>query len=158
VTVAFVKRQNVTAKQERFIAEYLVDFNGRQAAIRAGYSKKGAAQHAARLLTSIPIRSAIESRRQTALEAIGLTTERVLKEVTDIALAEISEPVKTSEKLKALEMAGKHLGTFRDRLEHSGPDGAPIQADNLSMARWIAFRFEVARLELETRPDDASSS
>jgi phage terminase small subunit len=27
----------------------------------------------------------------------------------------------------ALEMLGRHFGLFRDRVEHSGPDGGPIQ-------------------------------
>ena len=34
--------QKITAKQDIFCREYLVDLNGTQAAIRAGYSKKGA--------------------------------------------------------------------------------------------------------------------
>ena len=32
----------LTAKQQRFCDEYLVDLNATQAAIRAGYSKKNA--------------------------------------------------------------------------------------------------------------------
>ncbi|MDP7651125.1 MAG: terminase small subunit [Rhodospirillales bacterium] len=34
----------LTPKQQRFIDEYLTDLNATQAAIRAGYSKKTAAQ------------------------------------------------------------------------------------------------------------------
>ena len=40
----------LTAKQIRFVDEYLVDFNGTQAAIRAGYSEKTAAATATGLL------------------------------------------------------------------------------------------------------------
>ena len=40
----------LTAKQARFVEEYLVDLNGTQAAIRAGYSPKTAAATASRLL------------------------------------------------------------------------------------------------------------
>jgi phage terminase small subunit len=36
--------QNLTPKQERFVAEYLVDLNATQAAIRAGYSRKTASR------------------------------------------------------------------------------------------------------------------
>lgn len=38
----------LTAKQTRFVAEYLVDLNATQAAIRAGYSRKSAEQQASR--------------------------------------------------------------------------------------------------------------
>jgi len=34
--------------------------------------------------------------------------------------------LKLNDKLKALELLGRHLGMFRDKLEHSGPDGGPI--------------------------------
>ncbi len=40
----------LTPKQLRFVAEYLVDLNGTQAAIRAGYSAKTAEQMAYQLL------------------------------------------------------------------------------------------------------------
>ena len=37
---------SLTAKQARFVEEYLVDLNGTAAAIRAGYSKNRARQQA----------------------------------------------------------------------------------------------------------------
>ena len=36
------KKIKLTPKQARFVEEYLVDLNATQAAIRAGYSSKGA--------------------------------------------------------------------------------------------------------------------
>lgn len=55
-------------QQGRFIDEYLIDLNATQAAIRAGYSKKGAAQSAAKLLTNTEIAAAIAGRRRQAVE------------------------------------------------------------------------------------------
>jgi len=40
----------LTPKQKRFCEEYVIDFNGTQAAIRAGYSKKTAAAIANEIL------------------------------------------------------------------------------------------------------------
>ena len=54
----------MTAKQARFVDEYLVDANGTQAAIRAGYGAAGARVAAHRLLTNVAISSAIEVRGQ----------------------------------------------------------------------------------------------
>ena len=47
-------------RQQRFVEEYLLDLNGTQAAIRAGYSARTANEQAARLLANVSVRSAIE--------------------------------------------------------------------------------------------------
>lgn len=39
----------------------------------------------------------------------------------------LGRKVRHWDKVKALELLGKHLGMFRDRLEHSGAEGAPLQ-------------------------------
>lgn len=53
----------LTPKQEMFCTEYIIDFNGTQAAIRAGYSKKTANEQASRLLTKTWIKQRIEFLR-----------------------------------------------------------------------------------------------
>src|SRR4051794_28830268 len=55
-SVADVK---LTARQTRFVQEYLVDLNGTQAAIRAGYSRGSAAVEASRLLRNAKVFDAI---------------------------------------------------------------------------------------------------
>lgn len=32
---------------------------------------------------------------------------------------------------KALELLGKHLGLFKDKVEHSGPGGGPIEVTKI---------------------------
>lgn len=64
----------MTAKQARFIDEYLVDANGTQAAIRAGYGAAGARVAAHRLLTNVAISSAIEARQR--VDATRLSVDR----------------------------------------------------------------------------------
>ena len=46
----------LTAKQKRFAAEYVIDHNGAQAAIRAGYAEKQAKSHASRMLRNVAVR------------------------------------------------------------------------------------------------------
>ena len=43
----------LTNRQKRFVEEYLIDLNARQAAIRAGYSPKTAQEQASRLLANV---------------------------------------------------------------------------------------------------------
>lgn len=76
-------------RQQRFIAEYLVDLNGTQAAIRSGYSPKGAEVSAHRLLRDARVIAEIEAGRQKLAERTGITQERVLAEIARLAFLDI---------------------------------------------------------------------
>ena len=60
-------------RQRRFVEEYLVDFCGTRAAIRAGYSPATANEQASRLLANVNIRSLIDERKKDLLEAVRLS-------------------------------------------------------------------------------------
>ncbi len=62
---------NLTSKQQRFVAEYLVDLNATQAAIRAGYSERTARSQGQRMLTNVDIQEALT----VALEQRSQRTE-----------------------------------------------------------------------------------
>lgn len=78
-------------KQQRFVAEYLIDLNATQAAIRAGYSKHTAKQQGARLLTDADIAAAVANSRQRVAEKLEITAERVLNELALIGFARSGE-------------------------------------------------------------------
>ena len=80
-----------TDLQRRFVVEYPIDFNGTQAAIRAGYSPRTAQEIASALLCKPPIVAAIEKRQQELAAAAALTVEWVLNEWRDIHSADPSE-------------------------------------------------------------------
>ena len=67
--------QTLTAKQQRFIAEYLVDGNGARAAIVAGYGRAGARVRAHRLTRDNAAVQAEIARRQ-AIERDRLAIDR----------------------------------------------------------------------------------
>ena len=50
----------VTDKQNRFVSEYLIDLNAKQAAIRAGYSERRAGEIGYQLLHKTTIQAAIQ--------------------------------------------------------------------------------------------------
>lgn len=79
----------MTPKQQAFVAEYLIDLNGTQAAIRAGYSERTANEQASRLLTNVSVRSAIAEAQQKRSERTGITADRVLQELARIAFFDI---------------------------------------------------------------------
>ena len=72
-------------KQQRFIAEYLVDLNARQAAIRAGYSKATANSAGHRLLKNVDVSAALEAAMAERQIRREITADRVLRESAKIA-------------------------------------------------------------------------
>lgn len=75
----------LTPKQERFVAEYLIDLNAKQAAIRAGYSAKTAEQQGSRLLRNAEVAHAVQAGKSRQLEHADLSAVRILEEIRRIA-------------------------------------------------------------------------
>ena len=138
--------EEMTPKQERFVEEYLVDLNATQAAIRAGYSEQTARQIGAQNLSKLVIQQAIEAARNKRSARVELTQDEVvrdLRELRDICMGRkpvrITEVVKNAQlgevtarevevyaleptgAGKALDLLGKHLGMFVDKVEDVTP-------------------------------------
>jgi phage terminase small subunit len=107
----------LTQKQQAFVDEYIIDLNGTQAAIRAGYSEKTAQEIASENLSKPIIKSAVDA----AILRRSKNTERkaadVLADVQELAKTAKAEYMAAPENhnmlngaLKALELEGKHLG------------------------------------------------
>jgi len=69
---------NLTAKQQRFISEYLIDGNGARAARSAGYSENTARQIATENLSKPYIQAAIAVKQQETAVKLELRKEHVL--------------------------------------------------------------------------------
>lgn len=82
---------DLTKKQRLFVDEYLIDLNGAQAAIRAGYSRRNANDQAAQLLAKPAIRDAIASAMQSRSERTQVDADWVLKRLADEADADMAE-------------------------------------------------------------------
>lgn len=86
-----MKRSKLTAKQTKFIQEYLVDLNATQAAIRAGYSAKTADVAGARLLRNVKVQSEISKKQEKLQKKTEISVERVIQEYMRIAFL---DPIK----------------------------------------------------------------
>ncbi|MGB3501033.1 MAG: terminase small subunit [Mesorhizobium sp.] len=86
-----IKQERLAPKRLRFVEEYLVDLNGTQAAIRAGYSKGTAKVTASRLLTDDNIARAISDLRSKMSAKLELTAEKVLSELAKIGFANMAD-------------------------------------------------------------------
>lgn len=149
----------LTAKQQLFVDEYLIDLNATQAAIRAGYSPANADKIGSELLGKTRVSNAIKEAMAERSRRTGINQDRILIELAKIALVNpanvvnfdeatiredaspedlaavasvkvkrfptkdgegIEREIKFHDKNKALDMAGRHLGMFKDRMELSG--------------------------------------
>ncbi len=106
-------RLNLTRKQQRFVEEFLIDLNATQAAIRAGYSKATAAAQASRLLTNANVAETIAAAQAKQAERAEIDTAWVIARLVE----EAQNADKSSTRVRALELLGKHLGMFSDRLD-----------------------------------------
>ncbi len=124
----------LTAKQEMFCKEYLIDLNATQAAIRAGYSEKTAKVTGSENLTKPDIAEKIQTLFDTRAEKVELNSEWVLRNLEKVANRCMqAEPVMvrgengmeesgefkfdSSGANKSLELIGKHLKLFTDKVE-----------------------------------------
>ena len=128
----------MTGKQEKFLAEYLKDFNGTAAARRLGYTEGSAGTTAYRFLRSPAVREAL------ARELTKPSPARVIAELQAVAFAEGSDEngsaTKLASKLRALELLGKHLGLFDPSaqtppepvtiIEDISPSGGELKVEN----------------------------
>ncbi|QAT48577.1 terminase small subunit [Caproiciproducens sp. NJN-50] len=81
----------LTAKQQRFIDEYLIDLNATQAAIRAGYSPVAATVQGSRLLSYANIRAEIDKKMQVRKDETIADQNEVLQTLTRILRREEKE-------------------------------------------------------------------
>lgn len=87
----------LTAKQQRFVDEYLIDLNATKAAIRAGYSANTAEQQASRLLTNVKVRAYLEKRQDERAGRVEITQDMVLRELAKIGFSDIRKVVRWGE-------------------------------------------------------------
>lgn len=86
----------LTPKQARFVDEYLVEFNGTEAAIRAGYSAKTAYAQASRLLKNVKVAEAVVLGKAALAERAKLSADKVIAELAKIGFANMADYMKAT--------------------------------------------------------------
>lgn len=96
--------------------EYLIDLNATQAAIRAGYKEKTAGSVGNENLKKPEIQKALQAAQEKRSKRTECTQDYVIRKLMEITEKEASdEPeseLKVSNKIRALELLGKHVGAF----------------------------------------------
>lgn len=118
-------------KRIRFCEEYVKDYNGAKAAVRAGYKEKNARITASQLLTIPNVKEYIEELQTDLLKQCKVESHVVLNRLMQEA-TNLENPGST--RVQALVALGKHIGLFTDKVEHSG-DVAPTVVKRVAVYR-----------------------
>lgn len=120
-------RLALTPRQVAFCREYVVDFNGHEACIRAGYAAKWANKQAHLLQMNEGVRAYIEHLQlSTAAKDLAVNPDWVTSEIVKT----YQQAQRDGDKFRGLELLSKILGMLTDRTEISGPDGEAIRIQN----------------------------
>ena len=136
----------ITEKQKRFCDEWLIDMNGTQAAIRAGYSERTASEQAARLLANVNVKAYIAERMEEKESKLIADQDEVLMYLTSVLRGKsqasvlarddigaervIQKPPDEKERLKAAELLGKRYGLYTDKVNVDGVIPVVIAGDD----------------------------
>ncbi len=104
----------LTAKQERFCQEYIVDLIATEAAKRAGYGEKAAHVQASRLLKNAKVAAHIAELQQAAAKRNEVTVDTVVGMLLD-SYDEAKKANQHGPAVRAAELLGKQFGMFIDR-------------------------------------------
>lgn len=100
------RRGTKTGLLERFIAEYFIDENQTQAAIRAGASPHSAHNTASRWMKREDVRAAIAARRQAVLQPLydryEITSEKILRELALLAFSNPADYMRVDQEGQAV--------------------------------------------------------
>lgn len=86
-----MSEKKLTPKQEAFCQEYIKDFNGTQAAIRAGYSENTAKVTASENLTKPDISTKIEELKKSRSERVQIDADWVLTRLGQIDQMDVKD-------------------------------------------------------------------
>lgn len=133
----------LTPTQEKFCEEYLLDYNGTAAAIRAGYSTKGASVQAARLLANARISERLSTMRKERAEAAHVDAVMVIRELCKLGFSNMGDFIKPQEdgsfytdfsKLTREQSAAIQEITVEEYMDGRGEDARPVKRTKFKLA------------------------
>ena len=132
-------KRALTAKQEMFIKEYLIDLNATQAAIRAGYSEKQAAIIGFENLRKPNISSAIQKAMDERAAKIDITSDKVLQELAKLSFSDVRGLFDESGRLLPVHILPDHIAASVSSVEvvtSRIPGTDPVEVEHTSKIKF----------------------
>ena len=108
--------RELTPRQQRFIDEYMLDFNATAAAKRAGYSSASAHQRGYELIHNPEVAAVIKERGASDAEVLGITRGWIMTGMRD-TYEQAKAEGKEGAAIRALEIMAKLRGDMIERTE-----------------------------------------
>jgi phage terminase small subunit len=90
----------LTERQKRFCQEYIIDLNGTQAAIRAGYRKHSSEAQACKLLAMPHVKEKITSLMDARSKRTEITADQVIQELAKIGFHNVQDYINEGNTVK----------------------------------------------------------
>lgn len=148
------KPPKLTSKQERFCREYVIDLNGTQAAIRAGYSEDSARAIACENLTKPDIAARVAELMKERADKTDITAEKVLRELALLGFANMQDymrgggdgdPYLDFSQLTREQAAALQEVTVEDYTEGRGEDSRSVKRVKFKLADKRAALFDIGK-------------
>lgn len=125
-------KEKAPDKQIQFAQEYVIDFNGKQAAIRAGYAPNSAEVTACKLLRTAKVRSEVERLLEDTVGKRNETRSRTQEELERLGYSDVAVEIRKDkegcvvdvsfrDKLRAIELLMKLNGLLSDKFFDEKP-------------------------------------
>ncbi|ELP3312373.1 terminase small subunit [Vibrio fluvialis] len=136
-------------KREMFCREYLIDLNGTQAAIRAGYSAKTANAAAGRLLSNVSIQARISELKQERVEEVKIDANYVLNRLVEIDQMDALDIINDDGSLKPISMWPKVWRTYLSGFDLTELwEGQGEDRQQIGLLKKVKWPDKVKNLEL----------
>lgn len=136
-------------RQRRFVAEYLIDLNATQAAIRAGYSAKTAVVQGPRLLGNVGVQSALQRAMEDRAKRTDITADRVLRELAKLGFSNMQDYVRlTPGGDPAIDLSGIDRDQFAAVQEVTVEDFTDGRGDDARDVRRVKIKLADKRAAL----------
>jgi phage terminase small subunit len=136
----------LSPKRERFCQEYIIDLNGKQAAIRSGYSEKSAEVTASRLLSDVKVKARIAQLMAERAKRCEVKQDDVIAELKRLGFSD----------MRNLAEWNSVLVKLKDSSEISDSDAACVESVSQTVSKdggslSIKLHSKTKALELLTR-------
>lgn len=128
----------ITLKEEMFVREYLIDLNGMNAAVRAGYSPSAGAK----LLKRLAVKDAVDRAIAARSARVGISAERVLDELGNVAFFDVRDLFDDNGSLKPISRMSADTAKFitgmkTRRTVSLADDGKTMQPEEITEYKFV---------------------
>jgi phage terminase small subunit len=158
-----MRRRKLTDLQETFVDQYCIDKNATQACLRAGYKTKYPDRVGPELLGKTWVRAEIDKRLAKLAKKAGLTAERVMQEVADVATSNIMDGMEYDEQTREFsfknpnDIPEKFWRAAQEVTTYQLPDGGGLAIKLKMHPKMTALKMEYDRHKL-TAPEGGTTN